>query len=656
MALDSSHGWGYGIGLSLGKGVEPVERCWVDHRWPRFAFQYDGLEITLQYFVHSQSIIQEYHIRNHGQEELKLPYIISSDICFREHGRQTRQFHPVPTGKSAERLLLFQNTEVLIRNDIEKCQLKMALFLNSKKQSLWTKSEPNRDSETGLVRESSDYLSVESEEANGEQDEANREQDEANREQDEANGEQDEANGEQDEANREQDEANREQDEADGELDEAERKLRSRILGGQLVDEDADFDLWWLYWKEYARVHAERQPASHDMANIATQKHNLVVPAGSTQKLCTVIQLSGLQLAESGPLEPQPESCEPAQKNDDDISPSNVETRARIRARQSTLRAKTGHINTENPNKEGILKIHRDHIAIGKAYAAIEKIADARYHLLMACLIAEYLYPEGSNTLSNTRLIYAKFLHSHGWHSQALEILENIVGTLSKGKLTTKDSKVLRKVQIRLANVYLETHRFAEAARLYQIALLSPIIGPTPDSARCLERIAWTQVKQEDYEEASKTYSLLSRRPEIRRQTVLINMGFIERKLGRFEEAKKIFVQALEANEAGHAIDQCYARSGLYACLCKLGITPEKHPKIGSSIVKCPDVVSLLLRSHSAQLSIPPQGFPSEFTLSRHIENLLSTCSVPVRDGNEPPGIAFVDADPIACYSEGRIA
>ncbi|KAL8907813.1 MAG: hypothetical protein Q9171_005701 [Xanthocarpia ochracea] len=609
MALDSSHGCGYGIGLSLGEGVELVERCWVDHRWPRFTFQYDGLEITLQYFVHSQSIIQEYHIQNPGQEEVQLPYIISSDICFREHGRQSTQIHPVPIGKSAERLLLFQNTEMLIRNDIEKCQLKMALFLNSKKQSLWTKPKPKGDSETELGRESSDHLSAESEEANGEQDEANGEQDEANRE-----------------------------------LDEAERKLRSKILGGQLVDED-DFDLWWLYRKEYARkeyarkkyarVHAERQSASHDMANLAAQKHDLVVPAGSTQKLCTVIQLSSLQLAESGQLEPQPESCEPARKIDENVSQSNVVARARIRARQT-----------------------RRSYCYREAWAAIGSIADARYHLLMACLIAEYLYPEGSYTLSNTRLTYAKFLHNHGWHSEALEILEDLYDTLSKGRSTTKDSKVLReKVQIRLANVYLDTHRFAEAARLYESALLSPIIGPTPDSARCLERIAWAQVKQEEYEEARKTYSLLlSRWPEIRRQTVLINIGFVERKLGRFEEAKKIFVQVLEANEAGHAIDQCYARSGLYACLRKLGITPEEHPKIGSSIVKCPDVVSLLLGSRLAPFLMPFQGFPFEFTLSRHLENLLSTCSVPVRDGNEPHGVAFVDGDPLDCLSQSRIA
>ncbi|KAL8922750.1 MAG: hypothetical protein Q9172_003465 [Xanthocarpia lactea] len=605
-ALDSSHGRGYGIGLSLGEGVEPVERCWIDHRWPRFAFQYDGLEITLQYFVDSQSVIQEYHIRNPGQEEVKLPYIISSDICFREHWGQPRQFHPVPIGKSAERLLLFQNTEVLIRNEIGKFQLKMALFLNSKKQSLWTKPEPDKDTDQESVSGSS--IS------------------------------------------------------SNALLNEVEERLRSKILGGQLVEEDADINLIRL--NRYDRFHAERQRASHDMANLAAHQHNLIVPAGSTQKLCTVIQLSGLQLADLEPLEPQPALCEPARKIDDDVGQQKAETREKIRARHKALIINSRQMDTQNPDKEGkrrISEIHKDFIDLGVACAAIDEVVSARYYLFSACLVAQYFYREGSYALSDTRFTYAKHLHNHGWHSEALKILEDLSDTLSKGRSTTKDSKVLReKVQIRLANMYLETHRFAEAERIYRSALPDSITegtALTPLSARCLERIAWAQVKQEKYEEASKTYSqLLSRRPEIRRQTILINIGFIERKLGRFEEAKKIFVQALETNEAGHAIDQCYARSGLYACLCKLGITPEEHPKIGSSIVKCPDVVSLLLRSRSAQLLIPPQGFPLGFILSRHLEYLLSSCSVPVQDGDEPPGIAFVDADPIDCYSEGRFA
>ena len=107
-AISAPQGSGYGIGLSLGVPLEPEEKSWVHNRWPRFTYRHGALNIRLQYYIHASTVIQEYQVRNMGQEEVPLPYIYSSDICFRKHGSDKSQIYPVPTGKSPARLLLFQ--------------------------------------------------------------------------------------------------------------------------------------------------------------------------------------------------------------------------------------------------------------------------------------------------------------------------------------------------------------------------------------------------------------------------------------------------------------------------------------------------------------------------------------------------------------------
>lgn len=609
-ALDSPQGSGFGIGLSLGMNLEPVERSWLHNRWPRFTFRYNGLEIVLQYIIDDQSVVQEYHVRNTGQEEVSLPYLVSSGLCFREHRDLDSPIQPVPAAKSAQRMLLFQNTEVLVRNDIEMCQLKMALFLNAKKQCLWTTNGLKKDLEKQSVRKSSVY--------------------------------------------------------SNAELEDADERLRSRILTGQLVDEDADSNLRRLYRRWYDRADAARQSVSPDLANLATHKDNLTVPAGSTQELRIVIQLSGLQHPKRGPLDPQSEPLQPTQKINDGEDQRNTDAEERIRLRQRMLIVNTMQIPSRSSDSEGkrrLTKIIHDHIDLGLACTTIDSIAEARYHLLMACLIAEFLYREGSYALSNARFIYAKFLGRHGWHSKALEILEKLSHTLSKARSTIKEFANLQdKVQIRLAKVYLdETGSFAEAEKIYQSALPNPITEEgilKPTSAQCLERVAWAQIKQDKYEEAHESYSRLLRLPEIRRRTILINLGFIERKLGRIEEAKRHFTEALEVNESGSAIDPSYARSGLYACLGTLGATPEDYPEVGPFLVNCVGRMSLLhcSYSHPTAFRVSCQDFPLQFTLSRHLESLLSTCSVPIHIENGTSGILFIDADPLDCLHEGRYA
>ncbi|KAL8850495.1 MAG: hypothetical protein Q9221_004543 [Calogaya cf. arnoldii] len=582
-ALDSPQGLGFGIGLSLGMSLEPIERSWLHNRWPRFVFRYKGLEIVLQYTIHDHYIVQEYHIRNNGQEEVSLPYLISSDVCFREH-----------KGESAP-------IQVLVQNDIENCQFKMAFFLNSNRQCLWAKSGLNEDLEKKSIQ-----------------------------------------------------------------LDVADEKLRCRILGGQLVDDNADNELRRRYRKCYDGANTARQSATHDSANFACHKENLIVPAGSTQEIRIVIQLSGLEHAKLGPLDPQSEPLEPTQEIDDGDGQRNTEAEERIRSRQKMLTVKTEQIPARSPGLEGkqqLTQIINGHIDLGLACTAIDWVAEARYHLLMACLIAEYLYREGSYALSNARYIYAKFLSHHGWHSKALEILERLSHILSKARSTTKEFTALRdKVQIRLANMYLgETGSFAEAEEIYRSALSNPTTEEVvlkPYSAHCLERMAWAQIKQDKYEEAHASYSRLLRLPKIRHQTILVNLGFIERKLGRIENAKRRYLEALEATESRSAIDRLHARSGLYVCLLRLGALPEDHPEVGPFLVHRLDLLPLSLcsRSHPTTFGVSCEGFPLQFTLSRHLESLLSTCSIPISLDNDTSGIAFVDADPLGCLHEGRFA
>ncbi|KAL8809234.1 MAG: hypothetical protein Q9200_003596 [Gallowayella weberi] len=610
-ALDSPQGSGYGIGISLDLNLEPLERHWVYNRWPQFTFSHNGLKIELRYCIISQSVIQEYHIRNTGQEEIPLPYIISSDICFREHRGQLSTIHSVEARKSSERSLLFQNTEVLIRNDVERCQLKMALFLNRKKQSLWAETESNEDFKEKPPRKSSVYSSAE--------------------------------------------------------LDEADESLRTRILAGQFVDEDADSDLRRLY-RRFDRGHEGlRQATSRDQANLAIHRQTLIVAPGSTQELRAVIQLSGAPRKECGLLDPPSKPLEPGDKHEDGGkihentgSESKLE---RIRSRQNLLIAYTKQISSKNPDleeKRRISKIIDDHVDLGKACAKLDMVAEARYHLFVGCVLAEYLYREGHLVLSNARLIYANFLHKRGWPLRALEILEQLSETLLKSRSIARELTLLqKKVQMRLALIYMEIASFSKAESIYARAIPSPIAdGPviTPADAHCLERLAWAQAQQGKYEEAHRSYTTLLAHPDIPHHVILSNIGFLERRLGRIEMAKKSFEKALEANTSGNAIDLLYARSGLYTCIHKLGGDPADHPEIAGYLVECFDAIPIVLRCCSAYFKPSFGRLPFQFAISRQLETLLSSCSVPVQDENGLPGIVFVDADPLGCLYTGRVA
>ncbi|KAL8746477.1 MAG: hypothetical protein Q9190_001512 [Brigantiaea leucoxantha] len=134
-AINSPQGSGYGIGISLEIDLEPTEVAWVHNRWPRYTYAYRGLEIRLQYYIDSNSVVQH------------------SDLCFHEHDSDDHNFHSIPTGKSPERTLLFQNSEVLIRSSVHDMHLRMACFLNGQRQSLWINQTSTFKAKTGVEAE-----------------------------------------------------------------------------------------------------------------------------------------------------------------------------------------------------------------------------------------------------------------------------------------------------------------------------------------------------------------------------------------------------------------------------------------------------------------------------------------------------------------------
>ncbi|KAL8724581.1 MAG: hypothetical protein Q9181_006764 [Wetmoreana brouardii] len=617
IALNQAQGSGFGIGLSLGRPLELVEQSWLYNRWPRFHFRQealeirqDALEIRLQYYIDSQSVIQDFLVRNTGQEEASLPYILSSDICFREHdGKDPATIHSVPTGKSPERLLLFQNSEVLIRN--EQCQLTMTLFLNGQRQPLWT---DNRQSDEDDRKSNSDRSA-----------------------------------------------STLEQPDA---LERKEDELRKAFLEGRLGD-DA-IRAFCRYYDD--RTPGDRRPGSQERGNFARSSQTLVVPGGSTQELRAIIQISSFPHQENLSNKSRSDIPELEPNSEANISPKrsnkNSETSIesiRAKLKRLTTKMKEFSLKPPNPKERGLTSEMIDgYLGIGKAYAKIELLGEAQYHLFTATLIAEVYFGEGSQTWSDAMYVYAQFLNKHGWCSSALKIMEQLFNTLSIRSPRSRPIAIHEmKLRIRLAFMYLEQGSFDRAEKLYKDALLGPIGGvtdPTPVIAHCLERIAWAQVHRERYTDAHETYKHLSAIPGVPRRAILSNLAFLQGKLGNWAEAKSFFESALlhSSGTSEHTVQQLYARSGLFACLRRMDANPEDTAEVAGSLIPYPDVISPLFRSTYHKL--PIKDGPFHFAITRQLESLLTTCSIPVDTDKEVRGIAFVDADPLNCGCDSRFA
>ncbi|KAL8941806.1 MAG: hypothetical protein Q9216_002044 [Gyalolechia sp. 2 TL-2023] len=613
-AIRAPQGSGCGIGLSLKDPVELVEKSWVHNRWPRFTYRHGALDIRLQYYVDASTVIQEYQVRNTGQEEVRMPYIYSSDICFREHGPVENQIYPVPTGNSPARLLLFQNSQLLVRNKENHCQISMALFLNAQRQSLWA---PGGDIEEDV--KNTQYLGSSLHSTEGPLDTS----------------------------------------EIDDLSNGNDAILRVFVDADNLMDGNYDY-----IKKKYQQYHDHRQGIRHspEAIDFASYGSSLLVPPGSTQELRAVIQLSALSeskwsVPHSPPVPEGNDYKEDRERSGNNQVESNKE---RLRSQQRTLVDMSKQLSLKDRSQGARQRISRfiaNHLEVGKACSTLNLVGEARFHLCTAYLIARFRYEEDSYELIRARFVYSNFLYDHGWFVTALEVMEPLSHTLSDHKLKAKGFAISsEKVRNRLATMYLKMDRFSEAETMYGHLLLDSNDDqtiPEPLSAHYIERQAWARVTQQKFETAHKNYSLLLKLPENQRGIILSNLGFIEWKLGNFQKAKSFFEESLRLGDTSiSSVEQLYARSAWYACLNKLVIRPEDDPQIACSLMRHVDFVSPFFRSSSARIPTNDDG-PFQFAMERHLETLLSSCSVPVENNEGTAGIAFLDADPLDSAHKG---
>lgn len=137
------------------------------------------------------------------------------------------------------------------------------------------------------------------------------------------------------------------------------------------------------------------------------------------------------------------------------------------------------------------------------------------------------------------------------------------------------------------------------------------------------------------------------------RRTLLSNLGFLKRRLGKFADAQEFYVHAIE-EFTGDKTKEIFARSGLSSCLRSLGATPERLDRLSASSIKYIDINDTLSQLQYLQ-SPSKDDHPFGFILSRYLETLLSLCSIRVK-GKDVSGIMFVDANPVECAYEGRNA
>lgn len=607
-AAGAPQGSGFAIGLSLGSQLYPFERCWLHNLWPRFSYLHRGLEIRLQYWVDSRTVIQEYQIRNTAQEVVTLPYIVSSDVCFREHNAETASAYPIAPGRSSARLLLFQNAQVVIRNEDHQCQMTMALFLNGQRHPLWAPSRLNEDVKESKIVAGSLHTS-------------------------------------------------------DG-LSQIDERLRRRIRTGQLVDEEADAE----FRRSYRRCHDLGQGLQqlHDETNFSSHTSTLEVPPGSSQELRLVFHIA--PFSRSGKDQSELHSAPQAEtkSNDGDHQhngkPTSESMLDRIRTKQRSIIDKSMRIDLHSLGPEGkrqVSALVNEHLEVGAACATLNLIGEARYHFFTASLISEQIYKQDSYFLSLVRFRYGRFLFRYGWCSTAFQVLEPLFHTLSIHKSKSARFELLRaKVQLRLASMYLQTDDHSKAVVMYARSMPnSGVEGEVLDqaSAPYVERIAWAQVKQEEYEAAFENYMLMLKSSTNDRQVVLSNLGFIQRKLGHLERAQSFFKEALDVSDTPlDSSGQLHARSGLYACLRQLGVNPEEHEGIAKSLVQ--NVDDILLAPSASSLGIPIKSKPLLFACTRHLEALLTSCSISVTNNEGIAGIVFVDADPLYCAHAGRLS
>ena len=294
---------------------------------------------------------------------------------------------------------------------------------------------------------------------------------------------------------------------------------------------------------------------------------------------------------------------------------------------------------------------------VGRRLAKVGQIISSRYYFFTGSLIAEIVYKEDINRLNGVRFRYAKTLLQYGWYSDGLKKMEDLVQNMSNEG--DKKTKLWSDVLERLASVYLSLGRFSDAESRYQEWLLhftKDKSAVESVSAPIWERIAWVKVDQGQDEKASEMYTGLLGQNPASRQVLLSNLGFVKRRLGQFADAKVFYERAIDEkinNDCRYESNKIFARSGLSSCLRSLRATPESIDEQSDSSLKYIDINDTL--SQVRYMHLPSKENSFDFVASRHLEILLSICSIPIK-GNGVSGIIFIDADPVECAYEGRPA
>ena len=602
-AINSAHGYGYGIGLSLKikAGLEPMEVFWVSNRWPRFSYQHEGLEIKLQYYVQNRSVIQQYQVRNTTGEEKRMPYTVSSDVCFREHGLKKPTFYPIPTTTSLDRLLMLQNSEILVKCIALKVETTMAVFLNTHRQSIWTGDRPTREDDTRSDDEDRD---------------------------------------------------------AEHYSDQIRDQVRETMSAGKFLSESGENHNRFLFDKFFAKG-----PRRVTRINFAECEKEIVIPGNSTQELCMVIRTSRLSHVFDDPAH-HTKHLENAQR-DENTSPERAPDEPGESAIPQKIRREQAEIAKEIQNlpfnlsdsstKAQIARFVDKRLKFGRAYAMIDWTGEARYEFYMASLIAENVYREGSFPLSNAQFEYAKFLFDSGWRDLALKVMERLLRILSTRRVRDRNSTTLWwKVQCRLVSMQVGEGRFSDAENICKQALKSlNSMDTRPNRLSCfsIEKTAWAQANMGEYERAHTTYSRLLQQNLESARIILSNLGFTKRKLDQFQEAEIYYERALNKPPAIGG-DELSVRNGLYICLRRRNAAPERIEEIAASSIQ---YINVNFSLPATKVFKPPFiNGPFSFALARHLESLLSMCTITVKGDETGPGIMFLDADPLSCLGEGR--
>ncbi|KAI4117733.1 MAG: hypothetical protein LQ338_007498 [Usnochroma carphineum] len=445
-----------------------------------------------------------------------------------------------------------------------------------------------------------------------------------------------------------------------------EAKLRGRITEGtfeDLVDEMADSKYQQFYQKYNDSSFTPKYSGRPGDNDLSTSHNKLMVPPNSTQELRAVIRLSGFSLKHDGSVALQSTTSAVEPNGDAKANViSNDKAQGlmnKIRDKQSKLRHKAKDLLSKPSDSQKQQKTSmfiNGYLELGKACATVGWIGEARYHLTTACFMAERFVEEGTFTWCNAQAEYAKFLDRYGWSDSAFKTTSRLFDILSTRKLNDSRMMVLwEKVRGRLAAILLEQGNFSEGEKIYKEAS-HDFSSHDTTWARCLERTAWAQVRQEKYKEAYDNYLRLVDVPNLRtrRRTIQSNLGYIMNRLGDMEHAKLHFKRALSgpSETSQEEVERLCARSALFACLRKSDARPEDNDEISKVLVRHIDIISPLFQTIDSSFLIADCRF--HFTITRQLELLLTTCSVPVTDGRGNHGVAFVDANPLDCRSQGR--